>query len=116
MVLAAPDPVPVGNFLTYSISVTNTGALTATAITLFNDLPNSVTFVSATPSQGIGCTTAAGTVTCNLGSLTSGASATVTIVVTPTRKGTIVNRASVAANERDSDPTNNTVLTMTRVN
>jgi uncharacterized repeat protein (TIGR01451 family) len=117
-VSAAPDPVLVGNPLTYSISVTNNnaGAFTATGVTLFNNLANGMTFVSATASQGMGCTQAGGTVTCNLGALANGATATVTIVATPTRAGMVVNRASVAANERDNDPANNLVMTQTRVN
>ncbi|HKY42980.1 MAG TPA: SBBP repeat-containing protein [Pyrinomonadaceae bacterium] len=113
---ATPDPVVVGSSLIYTLSVANIGAFTATGITLSNDLPNSLNFVSATSSQGVGCTREGNTVTCRLGALVSGASATVTIVATPTRPGVIVNRASVAANETDSDPANNRAVTQSRVN
>jgi hypothetical protein len=50
---------------------------------------------------------AAGTVTCDLGYLPDGAVATVTIAVTPTVAGTIVNQASVDADQADSRPQNN---------
>ena len=49
-------------------------------------LPGSVTFVSATPSQG-SCSQAAGVVTCPLGVVPFGATATITIVVTTTIDG-----------------------------
>jgi uncharacterized repeat protein (TIGR01451 family) len=114
-VVATPDPVPVGNRLTYILNITNRGAFTATGVTLFDNLPPSVTFVSITQSQGTGSSVAGDTVTCQLGALVSGASATVTLVVIPTRRGTIVNRASVAANERDNDPSNNRAVTQTAV-
>jgi hypothetical protein len=113
---AMPNPILEGTSLTYTLSMANIGAFTATGITLSNDLPNSVTFISATSSQGVGCTRVGNTITCRLGALVSGASATVTIVVTPTQRGVTVNRASVAANERDSDPVNNRTVTQSRVN
>lgn len=113
---AMPNPVVVGSPLTYTLSVANTGLFTATGITLSNELPNSVTFVSATSSQGMGCTIDGNTVTCRLGALVSSGNATVTIVVMPTRQGVLVNRASVAANERDSDAANNRAVTQSRVN
>lgn len=53
--------------------------------------------------------------TCNLGNLASGAAATVTIVVTPRRAGTISNTATVAADVSDSDPENNTMMQETVV-
>jgi uncharacterized repeat protein (TIGR01451 family) len=57
-----------------------------------------------------------GTVTCNLGNLASGASATATIVVTPTIGGTISNTASVTGNELDPDAANNSATHSTTVN
>jgi uncharacterized repeat protein (TIGR01451 family) len=110
----SPDPVTVGNNLTYTITVTNKGPSTATGVTLTDPLPGTVTFVSATPNQG-NCTGSA-TVTCNLGSLSNGGSATVTIVVTPTQAGGISNTATVGANEADPDTSNNSATQPTTVN
>jgi len=89
--------------LTYNITVTNGGPDTATGVVMSDTLPSGVTFVSATPSQG-SCQTA----TCNLGSLAASASATVTIVVTPTVAQSVTNTARVSATEIDPDLTNNT--------
>lgn len=91
----SPDPVGIGNNLTYTVTVTNNGPATATGVTLTDTLPANVTFVSATPSQG-SCT-GTSTINCNIGTLNSGVSRTVTIVVTPTVAGGISNTASVTA-------------------
>ena len=76
-------------------------------------------FVSATPTQGTcvrdGKGRRDGVLTCNLGSLAAGMSATVTIVVTTTRDGTIVNTATVRANEPDADRADNTATAETTV-
>jgi uncharacterized repeat protein (TIGR01451 family) len=110
----SPDPVNVGSNLTYTITVTNNGPSTATGVTMTDPLPATVTFVSATPSQG-NCTGTA-TVTCSLGSLSNGASATVTIVVTPTQAGGISNTTTVTANEADPVTSNNSATELTTVN
>ena len=113
----APDPVAVGSPLTYTLTATNNGPSPATGVTVTDTLPANVTFVSATPSQGT-CTQAGGTVTCPLGALASGASATVTIQVTPTAAAggtTLTNTAQVTANEADPNPANNTATATTAV-
>ena len=48
----APDPVQVGQALTYTVIVTNNGPTRARDVTVTDVLPTGVTFVSATPSQG----------------------------------------------------------------
>jgi uncharacterized repeat protein (TIGR01451 family) len=111
----SPDPVTVGNNLTYTITVTNNGPDTATGVTLIDTLPSSVTYVSATSTQG-SCTKTGNTVTCNIGTLSNGSSATVTIAVAPTAAGTITNTATVTCNETDTNSANNTATTSTTVN
>nr|BAL52986.1 hypothetical protein HGMM_F04A11C04 [uncultured Acetothermia bacterium]BAL60158.1 hypothetical protein HGMM_OP4C794 [Candidatus Acetothermum autotrophicum] len=101
----APDPVLVGNNLTYTLTVENLGPATAINVVVTDTLPGSVTFVSAVPSQG-SCTYAAGIVTCNLGDINNGATATITIVVTPTVPGTILNNASVSSDTADPNSDN----------
>jgi uncharacterized repeat protein (TIGR01451 family) len=110
----SPDPVTVGSNLTYTITVTNNGPSAATGVTMTDPLPGTVTFVSATPSQG-NCTGTT-TVTCSLGSLSNGGSATVTIVVTPNQAGGISNTASVTGNEADPNTNNNSATEPTTVN
>jgi uncharacterized repeat protein (TIGR01451 family) len=102
-----PDPVPLGDPLTYTLSIANHGPSDASAVTVTDTLPVSVAFDSATTSQG-SCMHAAGTVTCDLGDLAEQANATVTIQVTPQASGTIVNQASVDSAQDDDNPADNT--------
>ena len=69
-------------------------------------LPASVILRTVAPNQG-SCLGAA-TVTCNLGSLASGAHLTVTVAVTPTIAGMITNTVILTANEFDPMLANNT--------
>ena len=100
-------PVGVGENLTYTADVLNQGPQDATGVTFTDTLPSSVNFVSATSTQGT-CTQSHLIVTCTIGSLASAFDSAVSIVVTPTVTGTITNSMSVAANETDLVPANNT--------
>jgi uncharacterized repeat protein (TIGR01451 family) len=97
---------PTGRDMTYTISVTNDGPDPAAGVIVTDTLPASATFVSATPSQG-SCLHDSGVVTCDLGTIGSGGSATIDIVVKPTQAGTITNIASVTATTGDPVSTNN---------
>ena len=111
----SPDPVIKGENLTYTIAVTNNGPDGAPSAVVTDTLPGNVTFVSATSSQG-SCSESGGTVTCNLGTLANGATATVTIVVTtPAVTGTLSSTASVTSDAIDSDTTNNSATQSTVV-
>lgn len=105
----APASALPGSQITYNILVSNAGPQPASNVVVTDTIPAGTTFVSATPSQGT-CNFAAGTVTCTLGTLASGASATIALtVVTPATPQTISNTATVA-NTPEADPTpgNNT--------
>lgn len=102
----APDPVVVGNNLTYTLTVTNHGTETAVNTTLTDTLPNNVTFVSAVPDQG-SCNQSSGTVICQLGNLNNGNTVDVVVVVTPTQTGTLTNSASVSSDTNDNNGNNN---------
>jgi uncharacterized repeat protein (TIGR01451 family) len=104
--------VRVGAALTYTITVTNDGPADATGLTLTDVLPSdNVSLVSATPTQGVCAGTT--TISCDLGTLGSGQSVTVTIVVTAisangsTDMVIVANTASVSANEPDSNLASN---------
>lgn len=111
----SPDPVEVGEPLTYTVTVNNSGPSSAAAVTVVDQLPAGVTYNSATPSQG-SCSQANGYVTCNLGSMASSAAATITLVVTPTQTGTVNNTAGVYAAAGDPNILNNGATTSTQVN
>jgi hypothetical protein len=70
-----------------------------------DNLPASVTLVSATPSQGV-CT-GVSNITCDLGDIAYPGTATVTIVVQATQLGQISNTGSVSGSFVDLDPSNN---------
>jgi uncharacterized repeat protein (TIGR01451 family) len=114
----APDPATARSNVTYTVTIRNDGPAAAGSVTLTDVLPDAV-FVSATPSQGT-CTRAGkgrrdGTLTCDLGTIAAGAAGTVTIVVTPSKAGTISNTASVRASQPDPDPADNTSTESTTV-
>ena len=111
----SPDPIVIGNAVTYSGLVFNRGPATASGVTVTNLLPAGVTFVSANCSQGT-CTQAAGIVTCNLGSISAGTSARVAFTVNAPTAGLLTNAMSVAGNETDLQPANNSAVAMTTVN
>jgi uncharacterized protein DUF11 len=78
----------------------------ASDVVVTDTLPSGVDFVSATPSQG-SCSQSAGVVTCNLGGMANGGSATIDVVVIPRTPGFIQNTASVAAFTEDPLEANN---------
>ncbi len=109
----APDPVIVGNNVTYTLTVNNRGFIDATGVTVTDVLPASVNLISATPSQGSCSGTT--TITCNLGGILNQGSATITIIAATTATGQATNSASVSANESDFNSSNNTASQTTTV-
>lgn len=105
----SPDPVVVGDPLTYTLHVENRGPDQADAVTLTDRLPAGVRFDAATS----GCREWLGTVTCSLGTLAAGAAADVSITVTPQEPGTLVNDASILAGTTDPDHSNDAASTTT---
>jgi uncharacterized repeat protein (TIGR01451 family) len=103
-----PDPVAVGELLTYTVVVSNVcGTTTATHVLLTDTLPSVVDFHTVATTQGT-CTPGIGEVECDLGSLANESIATVTLTVTPTVAGTITNTVAVAADQEDRSLSDNT--------
>lgn len=116
---ASPAPATAGEQLIYTVTVTNNGPAEATNVTVVDTLPAGVTFVTDTDSCVQG---PAGTLTCSLGSLASGASVSFQIkvligsgVTVPGGPTTITNTAIVGADQADLDPTNDQVSVTTIV-
>lgn len=109
---ASPDPAMEGSPLTYTITITNDGPADATGVILADALPLTVDFGSVQASQG-SCSQTIFVVTCNLNNLTTFATATVTIVVTPTQAATIINTVAVANSAPEDPNTQNNVATTT---
>jgi len=110
IVKTAPSTGHVGQTLLYTITVTNNGPDKAFGVTVNDQLPKNAGFGSASASQG-SCTLKPQKriVACDLGDLGSAGTATVSIAVKPTSKGTITNTATVSdTSPADLNPNNNT--------
>jgi uncharacterized delta-60 repeat protein/uncharacterized repeat protein (TIGR01451 family) len=110
------DPIDIGNFLVYTLTVTNHGPSDATGVVVTDTFVSELEYQSATWSQGVcnydGPTR---TLTCNLGVVASGTSPTIVVVVRPLALGTFVNTASVGGIEPDPAPGNNSATELTTV-
>ena len=109
------DPITLGGEITYVISIANQGLGEATGVTLTDSLPSETNFVSASATQGT-CSDAGGVVTCQLGLLNAGQSATSTIVVIAVATGVKSNTATATNNETDLNDTDNSDSEDTAVN
>ena len=85
-VTAVPNPVGMGSVATYTYSITNNGELTGGIIFTDNVAGSSipVTAGALTASPGSCSTAVNGSAQCNLGTLAPGATAKVTVPLTPT--------------------------------
>jgi len=103
-----PNPVTEGTPLTYTLTVTNNSTTTsATNVTVTDSLPSVETYLSTSTTQGT-CSEAGGTVTCLLGTMANSTTATISILTIPGATGFVTNTASVAADQTDPNPGNNT--------
>jgi len=109
---ATPNPAMTGRLLTWTLTATNHGPRIATNVQLHdtwpNALPGGVQFRRVATSTGSCAWDGATTLTCSLGALPSGASATITLVVKPRGPGMLANTATLAAHEFDPNTADNT--------
>jgi uncharacterized repeat protein (TIGR01451 family) len=119
----SPDPVAIGNDITYTITVTNAGPNTATNAVLSDTVPTNTTFRSITTPAGWTCGTqpavgGTGAISCTNSSFAAGSSV-FTLVVrvdASVTDGTIVsNTAAVSASTSDSNGANNSATQTTTV-
>ena len=113
----SPDPAHVGQNLTYTIVVTNRGPDKAVGVSVTDQLPKNAGYGSTTTTQG-SCTLKPSktAVVCTVGTMASGGSITITLVVKPTSKGTITNTATATlTSPTDPNTTNNTATATTTV-
>ena len=102
-ILSSPNPTIVNQILRYIVAVTNNGPGTATGVFMTNVLPDSVTYISCTGNPTI----IGQMIIFNVGTLASGAGTTATISVRTTAAGSILDSASVGADQLDLNPNNN---------
>lgn len=109
----SPDPVGVDNPLTYGLTVTNQGTVSAANVSLTLPLPTGVNFVSAnTTFAGANCGYSVPNVTCTLGTLGGQTQAAITIVVTPTNLGSLSVTAQASTTTLGETSTANNQLTL----
>jgi uncharacterized repeat protein (TIGR01451 family) len=92
---SGPSAAVAGQSGVYSITVTNSGPLVASNVSVFDSLPVGATFSSGSG----GCVVVAGGVKCSIGALAVGASVTVTITVTFGVTGAVYDTAGVSADQ-----------------
>jgi len=121
VIKSGPFARAYGEVAFYTLQVANSGPYPSTHVVVTDPLPPGTTFLAATPSQGT-CTNpqigTTGTVTCNLGSLANGASATVIITVQVTAfAGLIIKNTATVSSADTFDPntTNNSSSFFTTV-
>ncbi len=113
---AAPEPVQMGQNLTYTINVVNNGPNDASGVTFSDELPAGLTFISATSTLGSAPAYSAttGMVTSTLGSLPTASTAKLTILVVPSgslvaggASAQVMDTAMVASTSMDPNLSNN---------
>lgn len=111
----APDPVFVGNALVYTITVTNRGQIDAVGVTVSDTLPAGLAYVSSTASAGsVGANNSL--VTANIGSLSPGGGAVITVRTAPSLGGVYTNTVTAAGSQADLNSVNNSATATTLVN
>jgi uncharacterized repeat protein (TIGR01451 family) len=101
----APARIPVNDQAVFTLTVRNASGVTATGVTVTDNLPDRVAPVSVTPSRG----TCSGSrpIVCQLGTMAPGDIVTITIVVVGAVPGRALNVAVVSANEQETNLANN---------
>ncbi|MCZ4245119.1 gliding motility-associated C-terminal domain-containing protein [Pedobacter punctiformis] len=95
----------VGSTVNFTLTASNTGPSTATAITVTDLLSSGYTFVSASAPAGTTYNSTTGV--WNIGSLDHGVNTVLTITATVNATGNYTNTASITATETDPTPGNN---------
>jgi uncharacterized repeat protein (TIGR01451 family) len=112
-----PDPVTIGSNVTYTLTITNNGVAVAQNVTVTDNLPSSITFVSCNSTGGGVCGGSGNNRNVTFSSLASGSSATITLVVTADGPvgTTISNTATISSATPDSNAGNNSSTATTLV-
>ena len=94
---STPSSLFLGSAMTNTIWVTNLGPAPATGVLVTNTLSSGQQVIT------------------NIGSVASGAAATITVLIAPTAGGTITTTVGVGGDEVDLNPSNNSAQTTTAV-
>ncbi len=112
---AQPDPVAVGQQLTYGVDVRNLGASLARNASLTVRFPAGIEFVSTDIPEGVNCQGNDRNVICNLSAVVAGGNRRITIRVIPRLPGTILVSVQAQSSTFDLNPEDNTLFVETTV-
>ena len=99
----SPDPLYAGSNIIYVVNLTNNGPLTASSVVFTDNLPPVLGLVSAITSLG-SCNVTSNSVSCNLGDMSSGGRAVITIIARSLASGFLTNTVSAASSTPDLTP------------
>ena len=108
---ASAATVAQGATVSYTAVVSNGGSTSIPTVALSDTLPAGLTFASGST----GCSASGQAVSCALGTLAAGASATVTIRATATTIGTLTNGVAVSGGSTDPNTSNNSASVATAI-
>jgi uncharacterized repeat protein (TIGR01451 family) len=103
-----PNPSPLGNNLTSTLTVSNIGSSNATSTTATLTNPSNATITNAVLDNSTACTVTSSGALCSFGTLAGGATRTATITYLPSAEGTVTATVSVATPDGDQNLSNNT--------
>ncbi|MTD14814.1 DUF11 domain-containing protein [Nakamurella sp. YIM 132087] len=114
--VAAAETATAGGTVSWRLTVTNDGPVTAPAVVITDPLPAGVT-PGTLGDDAAGCSATGSVIRCDIGDLAAGASVsrTITGVVDPGVRETLSNTASVSSGAVDPDPSDNTATARTPV-
>lgn len=102
----APDPLTLGQAVTYTAAVTNLGTDTVEGVMLTDVLSAQAVIFDAAQSDA-SCSQYSGTVQCTIGSIGAGQTKNIAIVVTPKNQGDYTNTVSTSGLLSEADSSNN---------
>jgi uncharacterized repeat protein (TIGR01451 family) len=111
--MSGPSSVVAGGNAVYSLKVSNLGPTTAAAVTV-SDSETGASVSSVTTTQGA-CTIVATAITCNLGQMTSGGSAVITVTLKPASQTTNTATVQLGGTQVDPNQANNSASVTTTV-
>ena len=107
IVKTASSPTPLNGIVNYTLTVTNKGPDTATNVQVADPAPSGITYLTVNPSKG-SCNLTASLITCSLGSLAAGETASIDVTARATAVGTHTNVATTTgAGGRETNPADN---------
>jgi uncharacterized repeat protein (TIGR01451 family) len=111
----APSSITAGQTVTYTLTVNNLGPVAATGVAVTNTLPANLAFDGVSLPLGTSYSASQNSVVFNLGSMSVGQTATVSVSATALSAGQATNSAIVGDSLADTNPGNNSASVVTTV-